>query len=148
MIKSLLPALLIALFACACAKPKDLEYVDFQNIQVLQVGLQESSVGMDIRLFNPNRQQIQLRKADVDVYINNQFLGKTSLDTLIQIPKRDTFSIPVVLKIGTLSAATNLLQYLSDTSTLIRLEGNARFGKAGVFFNYPIKYEGRKKIVF
>ena len=79
----------IALSILSCAKPKDLEYVDFRNLKVLQFGLKESTVAMDIEFFNPNRYQIQIKKADVDVYINNTFLGKSTLDSLIRIPGKD-----------------------------------------------------------
>lgn len=145
-LKPTLLAFVIVLIISACTRPKDLEYVDFQNFKVLEMGLQESRVGMHIRFFNPNNQRAQLKDARADVYINNIYLGKTQIDSLIQIPKRDTFAVPIVLRVGTLAAATNILQSLGDSSALIRLEGNAKLGKAGIFKDYPIKFEGRRKI--
>lgn len=144
----LLPALLILSVFSSCTKLEDLEYVDFQNIRMLSLGLQESKVGMDIRFYNPNRQQIQMKDGRVDVYINNKFLGKTSLDSLIKIPKRDTFSIPVVIIVETLTAGTSLLNSLTDTSVLVRFDGSAKVGKGGIFVNYPIKYEGKQAVKF
>jgi LEA14-like dessication related protein len=138
--------IVFALFACA--KPKDLEYVDFKNLKVLKWGFKESTVGMDIEFFNPNKSKLQLKKADVDVFINNTYLGKSILDTLVRIPARDTFLLPVTMRVETGGALTNILRIVTDSSVMIRMEGNASFGKGGVFLNYPIKYEGRQRIKF
>ena len=139
---------LLGFLVISCAKPKDLEYVDFKNLKVIKWGLAESTVGMDIDFYNPNKSGLQLKKADVDVYINNTYLGKSTLDTLIRIPAKDTFSIPVTMRVQTGGALTNILRIVADSAVLIRMDGNASFGKAGVFINYPIKYEGLKKIKF
>ncbi|HTE27436.1 LEA/WHy family protein [Flavitalea sp.] len=139
---------LVVVTLFACAKPKDLEYVDFKNLKVVKWGLIESTVGMDVEFFNPNKSNLQLKKADVDVFINNTYLGKSTLDSLVRIPGRDTFSLPVTMRVKTGGALTNILRIVSDSSVLIRMEGNASFGKGGVFLNYPIKYEGLKRIKF
>lgn len=137
---------LLAVTVISCAKPKDLEYVDFKNLKVLKWGFAESVVGMEVDFYNPNRQRLQLKKADVDVYINDTYLGKSTLDSLVRIPARDTFSLPITIRVSTGGALTNILKIVSDSSVLIRMQGNASFGKGGVFLNYPIKYEGRKQI--
>jgi LEA14-like dessication related protein len=136
----------VILILVSCAKPKDLEYVDFSNLKVLKWGLLESTVGMDISFYNPNKSGLQLKKADVDVYINNTFLGKSLLDSLIRIPGRDTFLVPVTMRVQTGGALTNILRLMTDSTVMIRMEGNASFGKGGVFLNYPIKYQGMQKI--
>jgi LEA14-like dessication related protein len=138
----------VVLSLASCAKPKDLEYVDFRNFKVLKWGLKESTVGIDVDFYNPNKSKLQLKKADVDVYINDTYLGKSTLDSLVRIPARDTFSLPVTMRVQTGGALTNILRIVADSSVLIRMEGNASFGKGGVFLNYPIKYEGRKRIKF
>ncbi len=140
--------LLIVVTSLSCAKPKDLEYVEFRNLKVKQSGLLESTVGMEVAFYNPNKSRVQLKDGEVDVYINNTYLGKSILDTLVRIPARDTFMVPVTMRVGTGNALTNLLKMVSDTSVLIRMEGSAKFGKGGVFLNYPIKYEGRQNIKF
>jgi LEA14-like dessication related protein len=131
-----------------CAKPKDLEYVDFKNLKVLKWGFKESTVGMDIDFYNPNRSKLQLKKAEVDVYINEVYLGKSTLDSLVRIPSMDTFSLPVTMRVETGGALTNLLRIVSDSAVMIRMQGNASFGKGGIFLNYPIKYQGLQRIKF
>jgi hypothetical protein len=100
---------------------------------------------MDVQFYNPNA-RLQLKRADVTVHINNKYLGRTVMDSLINIPKRDTFFIPMTMTVETVSAVSGMIQSISDTSVLIKLDGKATVGKSGVFFNYPIKYEGNQKM--
>lgn len=139
-------ALIAVIFLAACAKPEPPQYVGIDQVKVLSIGLSESIVGLDVRMFNPNNSRLQLKNADMDIFVNNSLLGSTQLDSLIQIPKRDTFTVPLQVKVKTLSSATRLLQSLSDTSVLLKVSGTARFGKGGVFINYPLQYEGRQML--
>lgn len=131
-------------FLASCAKPKEFDYLGFENVKVLKWGIQETTVGLDVKFYNPNA-ALQLRTAEVDVSINNQYLGRTVIDSLIQIPKRDTFFIPLTIKMQTLGAVSGILKSVGDSSVLVKLDGKARVGRSGVFFNYPIKYEGSQK---
>jgi hypothetical protein len=135
----------LVLFVTSCAKPKDFDYLGFQNVKVLKWGIKESTVGMDVQFYNPNS-RLQIRRADVDVHINNIYLGRTVMDSLINIPKKDTFIIPMIMTVETVSAVSGVLQSFSDTSVLVKLDGKATVGKSGVFINYPIKYEGNQKM--
>lgn len=146
--KKRLLGLLLLFAVLSCAKPKELEYIAFNNLKVLQMGFKESTVAMDVEFFNPNRYPLQLKKADVDVYINNIFLGKSTLDSLVRIPAKDTFMIPVLMRVETGSALTNIFKIVSDSSVLIKMDGHATFGRGGLFLTYPIKYEGLQRIKF
>jgi LEA14-like dessication related protein len=130
----------------SCAKPKDLEFVDIQNIRMLKFGLTESLVGLDVRFYNPNNQRVQLKDAIAKVYANSAYLGDTQTDSIINVPKKDTFAVPLVLKLQTTSALAKAMETLSDTTVAIRVEGNVKMGKGGVFLSYPIKYEKLQKV--
>ena len=128
----------------SCAKPKSFDYLGFDNVKILKWGLQETTVGMDVMFYNPNS-ALQLKKAAVDVHINRKYLGRSVIDSLISIPKNDTFIIPMVMKMETVSAVSGILKSVSDSTVLVKLDGTATIGKSGIFLNYPIKYEGSQK---
>ena len=128
----------------SCAKPKEFDYLGLDNVKVLKWGIQETTVGMDVKFYNPNS-ALQLKKAEVDISINNKYLGRTVIDSLINIPKKDTFFIPMTIKMETIGAVSGILRSVSDTSILVKLDGKASVGRSGIFFNYPIKYEGSQK---
>lgn len=141
---------LLPLLAVACAKPTSFDYLGVRNFKVLKFGLKESTVGADVEYYNPNKFPVTMKGAAVDVYVNNNFFGKTTLDSTIQIPKKDTFLFPVILKINMNNTAMGVIQTLATgkDSVHIKLNGNAKIGRLGVFKNFPIRYEGMQKIKF
>ena len=142
--KSLVSLALGIVVLMSCAKPKNFDYLGFDNLKVLKWGIQETTVGMDVKFYNPNS-ALLLKKAEVDVHVNNKYLGRTVIDSLITIPKKDTFVIPMVMKMETISAVSGILKSVGDSSILVKLDGKATVGRSGIFLNYPIKYEGTQK---
>ena len=136
----------VVLMFAGCAKPKGFKFLGFQNPKVNSWGLKESVVGFEVRLFNPNNYQLQIKNASVDVFLNGELLGHSDLDSLIKVPKNDSFAIPLQMTVQTSRAVGGLISRANDTAFVVKLEGNARVGKGGLFFNYPIKYEGKPKI--
>lgn len=129
----------------SCGKPKGFDYLGIENVKVLKWGIKETTVGLDVQFYNPNG-ALQLKRAEVDVQINNKYLGRTVIDSLISIPKKDTFFIPMTMKLETVSAVSGILQSISDSTVLVKLDGKATVGRSGLYFNYPIKYEGNQKL--
>ena len=142
--------LLLPLLAVSCAKPTGFDYLGVRNFRVMKFGLKESTVGADVEYYNPNKYPVTMKGAAVDVYVNNNFFGKTTLDSAIQIPKKDTFLLPVVLKVNMNNTAIGLLKTLASgsDSVFIKLNGSAKIGRGGLFINWPIRYEGMQKIQF
>lgn len=130
----------------SCGKPKAPEYINFDNVRVEKLGLSESKVGVDVRFYNPNPFNIQLRSADFDVFFNDKFVGHSTLDTLIRIPKLDTFYIPVDMKVNVKDLMKNAVQLLLNPEVAIRVKGSAKVGKGGLFKNFPIDYEGTQRV--
>ncbi len=134
-------ALVFMIYITGCTKPKDLEYVDFQNIKVVKWGFPESLIGVDIRMYNPNKQQVKLKDALAKFYANSTYLGEAYTENIITVPRKDTFAIPLVLKVETGTALSRILQTFADSVVTIKVDGEVKMGKAGVFLSYPIKYE-------
>jgi LEA14-like dessication related protein len=141
---------LLPLLAVACAKPTGFNYLGVRNFKVMQFGLKTSTVGADAEFYNPNKYPVTMKGGSVDVYVNNNFFGKTTLDSTIQVPKKDTFLLPIVLNVDMSATAMGLIQTLASgtDSVLIKLDGSAKIGRSGIFINYPIRYQGMQKIRF
>lgn len=140
MIRVLAAVAVLGVLMFSCAKPKDLEFVDIQNIRMVNLGLKESKVGLDVRFFNPNKQRVSLKDADAKLYVNSTYLGDTQMDTMIDVPRQDTFAVPLILNIKSMAVVSKLMQSLSDSTVNIKVEGNVKMGKAGVFKSFPIEY--------
>lgn len=129
-----------------CGKPKQPDYIDFQHLRLAKAGLDQSRITFDLRYYNPNNFGVQLKEAQVDVFFNDKFIGHSVLDTVISVPKKDTFLIPVYMDVKLKNLVSNAAQLLLNPDVMVRLDGNARVSKGGISMNVPIKYEGKQRI--
>ena len=138
--------LLLPFLLLSCSRPKDLQYITQKNIRVEQNGFTDTRLGMDLVYYNPNGYAIELKKADVDVFVEDRYFGHSSLDSLFEIPKLDTFTMPVWVKVDTRNVLGNALGVLGMKEVKLRLEGTAKVGRSGFFMTIPVKYEGMQQI--
>lgn len=144
-----LPTLLIILILTnlltSCSTPKELEYRDFKNLTIEKIGFSSSAIKMDLIYYNPNNFGLELNRMDLDVFINNNYLGKTSQEYQISIPRREEFSIPIKIDVDMKNLFKNgLTTFLNDEVT-IKVTGTLRVGKLNVFKNFPVNYEGKQQ---
>ncbi len=140
---------LLTLFLSSCVSSqliKDPEFLGMRHFGFGQLSLKQSSVTADMYYFNPNRYQLQLQRIDLDVYVENRFVGKTTFDTLIIVPARDTFSFPVDMMVDMKNLFPNVLTLLTKDEVGLRVEGKVRVGKGGIFINLPVRYSGQQAI--
>jgi LEA14-like dessication related protein len=114
----------------SCGPPKALEYRDFKNFTIQKLGFSSSSVKMDLVYFNPNNYGLQLKRTDLDIYINDILMGHTSQEYQITIPKKEEFSIPL-----------QSLSVMMKKQVMVKLTGSVKVGKANVFISFPVNYQ-------
>lgn len=136
--------LLMSIAFMSCSSPKALEYKDYRNFSIEKLGFNSSTVKLDLEYYNPNNFRMQLRNTDLDIFINEKLFGHSTTDTLIQIPKRDTFSIPVKFDIDMQTIFKNALYTLIGKEVMVKVTGKVKVGKANVFMYFPINYESKE----
>ena len=139
---------ILTLLLSSCSTPKELEYRDFKNFAINKVGFASSTAKMDMIYYNPNNFQLQLKKTDLDIYINGVFLGHSTQEYQVTIPKKDQFIIPVVLVVDMKNLLKNSLTALLNKQVMVKVTGSVRVGKANLFMNIPVNYEGMQEVDF
>lgn len=134
----------IVIVFMSCSSPKALEYRDYKNFSVEKLGYSNSTIKIDLLYFNPNNFRMQLRNTDLDIFINGKLFGHSSTDTLIPIPKRDTFSLPVMFDVNMQSLYQNALNTLLGKEVTLKVSGKVKIGKANVFMYFPVNYESKE----
>ena len=138
-------ALLCILFI-SCAAPKAFEYREVRNVKMNQFGFEKTSLAMELVYFNPNNFGLDLRTVDADVYVDNHYLGKFNLDTMMHIPKKAEFILPSKIAIDLKGFFKNALNLVVSNEVLVTVKGTTRVGKAGIFKTLPFTYEARQKL--
>lgn len=122
-----------------------IEYINYKNFNIKKIGFTNSQVMMSLQYFNPNNFGLQLRRTDLDIYINNTLLGHTSADTLINIPRRDTFLLPINFDVDMKNVFKNAWNSMVKNEVTVKVTGSLKVGKANVFMSMPVNYEGKHK---
>lgn len=144
--KSFLIIIIAFIAFTGCGKPLAPEYVGYENFRLEKAGLASNTLAADVKVYNPNKYDLQLKSASMDVYFNGSFLGHSSLDTLITLNSKDTTSFPLRIQASAEDLIKNAAGLLLNPNVKIKITGNAKAGRGGFFINVPIDYEGMQKI--
>ncbi len=127
-------------FMSSCREPKDLEFREFKNLSVEKIGFVSSNLTVDLIYYNPNNFGLELNRTDLDIYLDSNFLGHSSQDFQVAIPKRDLFTVPLKVELDMKNLLKNGLSSLFKREVSIRILGKVKVGKAGVFKSFPVDY--------
>ncbi len=145
--KRLFPiVLVIAIGLIGCKEIKDPEFRRVENLGIKNLGLLEATIGVNVTYYNPNGFGVTVKEAEADIYLDSTYLGKFIQDSSINVNREAEFSIPFS---GTISMRTALnldLESLSRRDVLLKAEGSAKVGKAGIYLNTPIHYQGKHRL--
>ena len=139
--------ILLALIT-SCSAPKELEYREFRNFTVQKIGFSTTAVKMDMIYFNPNNFGLQLKRTELDIFVNGVLLGHSSQDYQVTIPKKEQFIIPITMDVDMKNLIKNSLISLFNKEVTVKATGSIKVGKANVFMSFPVMYEGIQAVNF
>ena len=145
-ITSLFPILFVmCLFGIGCKDVKDPEFRRVEKFRLKSLSLQPT-VGFDVTYYNPNDFDVTVKDAEADIYLDTVYLGKFRQESSVSVRHEAEFSIPFS---GDVPISTTLkldLQNLPKRDILLKAEGSARIGKAGIYITKPIHYQGKYRL--
>lgn len=147
--KAIISTLLISsifFVSCSTSNVKEPEYRDVRNIHLVELGVLQSTAGIDLVFYNPNSFGVQLSEAWGDVYIDNAYVGKFTLDEKVQVKKKSDFVVPALLKVDMIGVLKNHKDLYKKKEALIKIDGFARVKKTGFSKEIPIKFESLENI--
>ena len=137
---------IVLLTSCGSANIREPEYREISEIKLIEMGILQSTAGIDLVYYNPNNFGVQLSEARGDVYVDNAYLGRFNLEEKIQVRKNSEFIVPAIIKLDMIGAIKNQQEILKKKEVLVRVEGMARVKKAGISRDIPLKYEGMQNL--
>ena len=139
-------SILLTILLISCSSPKELEYREIRNFKVDKLGLKTSTLKTDLVFFNPNNFGLQLKKFDLDVFVDNNFLGHTTNDQLVAIPKKSEFAIPVKMDVEMKNLVKNGFNALVNKEVTLKVVGTIRAGNGTISKTFPINYEMKQNL--
>lgn len=124
-----------------CREPKDFVFKEIRNVDLQKLQFKDAILKLDLLYYNPNNFGLELKRTDVDIYVNNAYFGKSVQDLQVKIPKRDDFTLPVEVRVDMKNLLINSISTLLNDQVEIRILGKAKVGKAGVFKTFDVDYK-------
>ncbi len=85
------------LLLASCSSYDEVELKDITNVEVLRMDGQQVALRVDALVNNPNGFKIHVEDPDVDLYLNDRFVGKGLLDSALVLERKSTQVYPVYL---------------------------------------------------
>lgn len=108
------------LFLFSSCSYQDIEVTNFSNYQVKNANKEGFDLHVDLTIENPNNYKMTMKWATLDVYLNDKYIGKTTISENLTLPKKSTQKHPVVLR----TTYDETFQ-----GNLLNLIGSALFGR-------------------
>ena len=137
---------ILLFFAIACSKPIQPTYLGYQNLRLGKVGTKSNVLMSDIKFYNPNKYTLNVKEAEMDIYFNDRLLGHTSLSNVVSLPPLDTTLVPFTIEASATDLLANTAQIFLNPNVRVKVQGNAKAGRGGIFVNIPINYQGTQRI--
>ena len=128
----------------SCTSPKSLDYVTYHNFSIQNLGFNNTAVTLDLEYYNPNNFGLQLRNTDLDIFIDGNRFGHSTSDTLINIPRKSNFILPIKFDLDMQNLFKNALNTLLGKEVVVKLTGKMKVGKGNVFISFPLNYESKE----
>ncbi len=144
-------SILVSLFAgslfllTSCQSPKDLEFREFNNLELDKIGFSASALKVNLVYYNPNNFGMELNRTELDIFVDSTFLGHSSQLLQVPIPSRDVFTIPLRVDLDMKNLLKNGIMTMMKKEVLVRAVGNVKVGKAGIYKNIKVDYTTKQQ---
>jgi LEA14-like dessication related protein len=126
----------------SCSRPEAPEYLGFRDFSLQQVNMDSAALYTQLAFYNPNSFNMELKRGDVNVYLDDKLANHYVMDSTINIPKKDTFYVPMNLKISPrLLIGSAISMLMNNNKIKVKLIGSVHVKRSGIGFNVPINYE-------
>ena len=130
----------------SCGKVIEPKFKRLERFEVKKFSLQEATVGFDATFLNLNNFGVNVKEAVLDIYVDSIYLGKFTQPRDIAVQSATEFSIPLEGSISLSKVLTSEWKSIVGKEVLLRANGGVKVGKAGVFVNKNVSYQGRHKL--
>ncbi|TAM97302.1 MAG: hypothetical protein EPN39_11620 [Chitinophagaceae bacterium] len=141
---SLYPIFLWGILFTSCNQPQPVRFAGYRNIHFSNQGFSTGVIQMDAAFYNPNSYPMKIKDAHLNVFINHLPFGEITQDSLRLMPAKDTFFMPVSVKINLIDFIQKAASLSGSDSILLEANGSCKIGKAGVFIKMPLHYKSKE----
>lgn len=133
-----------ALLLPSCMRYQDITFRGVDNVKIGKIGMNESTMEMNLLFNNPNSMGATLNNAQGKAWIQDTYVGDFLLNQDVKIPAKSDFAVPVRLSVNLKDVLKNSLSLMFSDSVAIKVDGEAKLSKGSFLKTFPLKYSGKK----
>jgi hypothetical protein len=130
----------------SCSTPKALEYRGCQNLVINKLGFDSANARIEVIYFNPNNFGMKLKRADLDLYADSNFVGHIAQEYKLKIPKKAEFIVPLQINVDMQHLVKNTLSALFTHEIHIKASGTITLKKFLIHHTVPVNYESIQRL--
>jgi LEA14-like dessication related protein len=119
-------------------------FAGYRNIRFSNQGFATGIIQMEVAFYNPNSFPMKIKGTDLQVFVNKQPFGQVTQDSASQMPAKDTFLMPVSMKVNLIDLLQKVLHTSGQDSVMLEASGSCKIGRGGVFVNVPLHYRSKE----
>ena len=142
--RGLIFTFLLVVGLSSCNKPESPQFKYVENIVVELQSLSSANLHAEAILFNPNKNTITIKGADIDIMVDDKVIAVLEKDYNIKAVGQEDFMVPldvnIKLKDLNLNAIGTALGLIGNDGQEIRYLGKIRVKAYGVPFSVKVDY--------
>jgi LEA14-like dessication related protein len=121
------------LFLSSCEWYDDVDVIEIGKIKLDQLQGTNAKVNIDVELFNPNFYAISIKPSTLDVYIEDEFVGKAQLLEKVKFKRKSTgiYNMKVEL-LGEAGILKKTMRYMMMKELKVRVVGKVKGSVMGI----------------
>lgn len=141
-IRHLLPLLLLP-FITGCFRYEEVVLREVTDVRVVSFDAKGIALRVDAMIHNPNGYKIHVSDPDVDLYLNDKFIGKGLLDSTIVLDRRNTRLYSISLHAHLQAGSMLMLLLTGELGKEVRIgaKGSVRAGNGALSKRFPFELE-------
>jgi len=142
--------ILLLIGIASCSKPEAPELKYLENVQVELKSLAEATLHADALLYNPNKNSVIIKSADIDVLMENKSIGKLDMEYNIKVEGYSDFRVPldvvVQLKDLNINAIGAAFGLMGKSGPELHFLGKIKVKAYGVPFSVKVDHKQKVNI--
>jgi len=142
--KGLFFSVLVVVGLSGCNKPESPQFKYLENVVVELESLSSANLHADAVLFNPNKNSITIKGADIDIMMGDAVIAVLEKEYDIKVNGNEEFMVPLDVKVRlkdlNLNAISSALGLLGNSGQEVRFLGKIKVKAYGVPFSVKVDH--------
>lgn len=122
-----------------CFEYDDVEFKGVSNFKMGQLKNGKVTFDLDATLFNPNGYTISIKPSEVDVYVEDQYIGVGKLLKTVKMKRKSTALYPIPLEVQLENGAMfKLMRFITKKEVTVNIKGKVKGSVFGLSKKFDV----------